>query len=568
MPKLKPFTASPIPNLLQKNFLNRITCNLFPTSISSTSNNAADNHQTQPQTTLERRTIKADHISTISSLVDRTNSTDDSSSNCDSQRYNYGLYALKYNRSRTTASKRNEIRQDLSQKDVSVAVEPPESYTSSLKDSIRRSIPLQLKHEYFEPSLRRVNNKLMDDSDIGNEYYKIEFSEEGGLKELKFNTNLKNNNSNSNNNENIYKQNNDIHNSRINTYNINNNNNRDNNLIISGNISKDNVNVNDYHNEHTDYDIDDDITDCSSLSRYNISGVNYYKNHKTILYNNNISGRKADVNGKEQFEDSKNTISKYAHRNFPAANKNKPVPPKRIKNCSIVHKSSNDLTTTCTNTDNFTTGQQAYIAKSTIPKREPIPHLRHCDRNGNPAELIVDDEEIPYYRRMTTPKPSPRRYIPGAPAATTAVPAANTTSYGTHPTIKIEYSMESPTSDNGNGNGNFGRNKFNARASKNDSELFRIANNKRKPECDDIVIERPSNISSVSSSGDGDIVRGIRNNHKGTRLALHRSNHPLVMKKITRQGSSSEDSVNIFKPNKKSGAFDDFDEIFGTQANK
>lgn len=197
MPNLKTFDAGPIPNLLQTNFLNRITCNLF-----NTNNNAGNVDRNQ--TTLERRTIDTNHISTISSLVDRSKVENESNIYYDSQKHNYGLYALKHNRSMSTASRRSGTRMNLPQRDDPSATS---ATTTTTMVHFRRSLPYESKHEYFEPNIQNRSDEQsrdenIEDLEIGNEYYKIEFSEEGGLKELKYNnhTNVKINNNNNNNN--------------------------------------------------------------------------------------------------------------------------------------------------------------------------------------------------------------------------------------------------------------------------------------------------------------------------------------------------------------------------------
>lgn len=143
-------------------FLNRFSLNIFGMS---------QKRNTAPA----RVTIQTSHISTISSLVDKTKT---GTFAYDTKRENYGLYALKCNR--------NAIKQGLLM-NVNTELNIPTPITPQTPSYI------DVNHEVFSPC---DNN---DDDDIENnlnsidqyhEYYKIEFSEERGLETS---TNISNN---------------------------------------------------------------------------------------------------------------------------------------------------------------------------------------------------------------------------------------------------------------------------------------------------------------------------------------------------------------------------------------
>lgn len=153
--------------------INRMTCNLFSNQLHNhtTSTGGPPSPSTSPPfahpaascgNILERRTIQSTHISTISSLVDSSKA---SNKQChDSQRDNYGLYALKCNRS---AAKRTGILMNITTNELSAS----------------NQCHYEIKHEHFEPcqsfdsDLSSLNYAMEN-----REYYKIEFSEEGGLR--------------------------------------------------------------------------------------------------------------------------------------------------------------------------------------------------------------------------------------------------------------------------------------------------------------------------------------------------------------------------------------------------
>ena len=145
--------CSPLTNLQQLNILNRLPCNLFRQTQTST----RPPPTVSDSNSLERQTIESNGISTISSLVDK-------SKIANSQRENYGLYALKCSRN---ATRRAGIILNLN------AGEP----TGHI---------YEIKHEQFEPCRSTDDSELNQDSinEPDHEYYKIELNAVGGLMEL------------------------------------------------------------------------------------------------------------------------------------------------------------------------------------------------------------------------------------------------------------------------------------------------------------------------------------------------------------------------------------------------
>ncbi|XP_037027689.1 uncharacterized protein LOC119068256 [Bradysia coprophila] len=147
-------------------FINRLSLNIF--GMSQKRNN-------QPG----RVTIQSQHISTISSLVDKTKS---GTFTYDTKKENYGLYALKCNR--------NAIKQGLLMNVNSETNFHPASRAANAASSTD-------VHEVFSPC---DNNKDVENNfnsiEQYHEYYKIEFSEERCLETsvIDRNANISNNN--------------------------------------------------------------------------------------------------------------------------------------------------------------------------------------------------------------------------------------------------------------------------------------------------------------------------------------------------------------------------------------
>lgn len=114
---------------------------------------------------LKRQTIDSKHISTISSIVDKTEFESNHNRRVDHQRCNFGLYALKFNRSE--AKRQSSIHRP------SIT-----SHRKYLNENKQISIASDgLKHEQFKPC--QVNDDLISDEDYAKmiekgEFYRIE----------------------------------------------------------------------------------------------------------------------------------------------------------------------------------------------------------------------------------------------------------------------------------------------------------------------------------------------------------------------------------------------------------
>lgn len=154
--------------------------------------------EAQVETQHQRCTIQSTKISTISSLVDKSklnnnnnftatpiitppdpNTSATTTIPYDTQRENYGLYALKCNRN---AIRRDTLLANLAQETkhkINVYPSPikmsPEPYSD-------------VNHEIFSPcQMAKENPETLNSLNYNREYYKIEFSEEGGLKGISSN---------------------------------------------------------------------------------------------------------------------------------------------------------------------------------------------------------------------------------------------------------------------------------------------------------------------------------------------------------------------------------------------
>lgn len=173
-------------------FLNRFSLNIFGMS--------TQKRDTQPT----RVTIQSSHISTISSLVDKTKT---GTFTYDTKKENYGLYALKCNR--------NAIKQGLlmnvnSEMNIQIPTKtsttttaaaatppsPPPLPPPSSSSSNRTSYNNDVNHEVFSPCDSSIDiDNNFNSIDQYHEYYKIEFSEERGLETsiIDRNANISNN---------------------------------------------------------------------------------------------------------------------------------------------------------------------------------------------------------------------------------------------------------------------------------------------------------------------------------------------------------------------------------------
>lgn len=113
------------------------------------------------RTDLERRTVDTKHISTVSSLLATKSDCDDgeSSKAKDSQRNNFGLYALKFHRNLATHANSmllNFKRDSCVRSKGSKSSDEPSTATDS--PTIDKAIKNRSKHEYFEPCDRAHAN--------------------------------------------------------------------------------------------------------------------------------------------------------------------------------------------------------------------------------------------------------------------------------------------------------------------------------------------------------------------------------------------------------------------------
>ncbi len=149
-------------------FLNRFSLNIF---------GMAPKRNTQPA----RVTIQSSHISTISSLVDKTKT---GTFTYDTKKENYGLYALKCNR--------NAIKQGLL---MNVNSEVNFQASNKITPQITAPTFIDVNHEAFSPCDNNddIENNL-NSIDQYHEYYKIEFSEERCLETSIIDRNANNSN--------------------------------------------------------------------------------------------------------------------------------------------------------------------------------------------------------------------------------------------------------------------------------------------------------------------------------------------------------------------------------------
>lgn len=169
IPKLNRIDS--LPSIKTCDLFERLTCNLFQSTFSQRSSNKSTGNR------LERRTIDSTHISTISSLVDRTR-CDSTVQMHESQKENFGLYALKCNRSAGT-SKRGSVLKILTPGSGNGG-SPQHKFPTNSSNSM-----YNFKHEHFQPCQTATHEYAANDSNQcddfndnrANEYYKIEFIE-------------------------------------------------------------------------------------------------------------------------------------------------------------------------------------------------------------------------------------------------------------------------------------------------------------------------------------------------------------------------------------------------------
>lgn len=163
VPTLKSINSIPKLRNRSCDFLGRITCNLFQSHL-------PQRNVPQSGNVLERRTVDSRHISTISSLVDKDGQNglhEGCSQLHESQKENFGLYALKY--SRSNASKRGSLQ--------------------SQKSGNRSTVENQ-NHEHFQPCrVSSTGSSGSPPSVVTDEegYCEIEFSDESAAEENRMN---------------------------------------------------------------------------------------------------------------------------------------------------------------------------------------------------------------------------------------------------------------------------------------------------------------------------------------------------------------------------------------------
>lgn len=127
------------------------------------------------QSDLERRTVNTNHISTVSSLVATKSDADDGQSTTakESQRNNFGLYALKFHRNLATHA--NTMMMNF-KRDSCVRSKGSKTDETTATDAIKRNktIKHRSKHEQFQPCDRQYTNHNIDSI----EHYDDEYDEQ------------------------------------------------------------------------------------------------------------------------------------------------------------------------------------------------------------------------------------------------------------------------------------------------------------------------------------------------------------------------------------------------------
>lgn len=134
-----------------------------------TTNNDTTATQHVRKNSLKRQTIDSKHISTISSIIDKSELESKHIRRVETQKSNFGLYALKFNR--------NEAKRSASFNPSSSI----ERFQWSNEERQTSTIaPNAIKHEYFEPC--QMNGQCETDrcyveATDQDEYYRIEFGQ-------------------------------------------------------------------------------------------------------------------------------------------------------------------------------------------------------------------------------------------------------------------------------------------------------------------------------------------------------------------------------------------------------
>lgn len=167
------------------NIMNRIPSGMFKGSCIGTKDNEGDESKDEPKevardgtkerSDLQRRTVDTKHISTVSSLVTSKTETDlskKSTKDKDSQRNNFGLYALKFHRN--LAARANNVILNFKSDNLKRS-------KSTKNNAEQPSAPNnELKHEYFEACGHSIESAHYNYNET-DEYCKIELNDDHSM---------------------------------------------------------------------------------------------------------------------------------------------------------------------------------------------------------------------------------------------------------------------------------------------------------------------------------------------------------------------------------------------------
>lgn len=161
---MKIIQSPSLPNLkVQRlNVLNKLSTikGLCISSSSDGTEHSVEQPAPEHRCELERRTIDTKHISTVSSLVatNRDDDTGKSSISKESQRNNFGLYALKFHRNLAThANKFMNFKKDLDKRSKSSNNKTVAESTVCESPEFNASRANRSKHEYFKPCYEQTH---------------------------------------------------------------------------------------------------------------------------------------------------------------------------------------------------------------------------------------------------------------------------------------------------------------------------------------------------------------------------------------------------------------------------
>lgn len=176
--KMVPSASLPNLKVQRLNVMNKLSsmkgsC-IATSSNDGTEQSGTEHHENHEPEHLERRTIDSKHISTVSSLVATRSDDDDpdkSSKAKESQRNNFGLYALKFHRNLATHANTMFVnfKKDIGKRSKvssKSADEPPVSESPEF-DAARGN---RSKHEYFEPCHRQRTHRNGNEAHYDSEF--------------------------------------------------------------------------------------------------------------------------------------------------------------------------------------------------------------------------------------------------------------------------------------------------------------------------------------------------------------------------------------------------------------